>query len=165
MSPPEVIWGAQQSGRGWMPRPIRPGMGQADDSGHRTPHDAAHQAGRAPPQATTGRGGRVAIAGPRRSPEAGTMPAVPWTPRKRRRYHERRSVSLSRMRLPSNHVICILTDGRSLILNTMEVSVMPGMDSWCRRSVVATLSLVGLRGVEFTVKELANAESNERPGG
>jgi hypothetical protein len=36
------IGGADESGRGWMPRPIRPGMGQADDSGHRNPHDAAH---------------------------------------------------------------------------------------------------------------------------
>ena len=66
------------------------------------------------------------------------MPAVPWILHKRRRYHKRRSASLSRTRLPSNHVSCILTHGR---LNTEEES---GIPEWT--SLLATVGRATVAG-------------------
>ena len=52
------------------------------------------------PQATAGRGGRGAVAGPRRVTEVATMATGAWTDRKLRRYRTRRSVGSSGMRFP-----------------------------------------------------------------
>jgi hypothetical protein len=100
VSPPNEHWGRNESGRagsppnpGTMPRPMT-----ADTATRMT---RPTRSAMALPHATAGRGGWVAVVGPRRGSQGrARSPTGRWTERKRWRQRERRSGGLSRMRFP-----------------------------------------------------------------